>query len=98
MCACVTFKYIRVVKQSNSVSLENPNNLVGSGLQEETRNVSLACRTSSSPPKLKIFGGPAYYGYLCGSAPMKKTILDLLHSNESKRNIMYDDFGNQYGK
>ena len=30
-------KYIRVVKQSNSVSFENPNNLVGSGLQEETR-------------------------------------------------------------
>ena len=37
-----------------------------------------------SPQKLKIFGAPAYYGYLCGSSPMKKTILDLLHPNESK--------------
>ena len=67
-------------------------------LARRNSHASLACRTSSSPQKLKIFGDPAYYGYLCGSSPMKKTILDLLHSNESKRNIMYDDFGNQYGK
>ena len=67
-------------------------------LARRNSHASLACRTSSSPQKLKILGDPAYYGYLCGSSPMKKTILDLLHSNESKRNIMYDDFGNQYGK
>ena len=29
------------------------------------------------------------FGYLCGSSPMKKTILDLLQSNESKRNTIY---------
>ena len=40
-------------------------------------------------PKIKIFGDPAYYGYLCGSSPMKKTMLNLLHSNESKRNTIY---------
>ena len=64
-------------------------------LARRNSHASLACRTSSSPQKLKIFGGPAYYGYLCGASPMKKTILDLLHSNESKRNIVYDNFGNQ---
>ena len=58
--------------------------LVGSGLQDETRLANLACRTSSSPQKLKIFGGPAYYGYLCGSSPMKKTVFDLLHSLDIK--------------
>ena len=58
-------------------------------LARRNSHASLACRTSSSPQKLKIFGGPAYYGYLCGSSPMKKTILDLLHSNESKRNTIY---------
>ena len=40
-------------------------------------------------PKIKNFRGPCLIGYLCGSSPMKKTILDLLHSNESKRNPIY---------
>ena len=40
-------------------------------------------------PKIGRFLGALFDGYLCGSAPMKKTILDLLHSNESKRNTIY---------
>ena len=53
-------------------------------LARRNSHASLACRTSSSPQKLKIFGGPAYYGYLCGSSPMKKTVFDLLHSLDIK--------------
>ena len=53
-------------------------------LARRNSHTSLACRTSSSPQKLKIFGGPAYYGYLCGSSPMKKTVFDLLHSLDIK--------------
>ena len=53
-------------------------------LARRNSHASLACLTSSSPQKLKIFGGPAYYGYLCGSAPMKKTVFDLLHSLDIK--------------
>ena len=44
----VLSRYTQVVKQSNSVSLETPTTESGSGLQEEIRNASLACRTSSS--------------------------------------------------
>ena len=46
-------------------------------------------------PQIRNLREPCLIGYLCGSSPMKKTILDLLYSNESKRNIMYDNFGNQ---
>ena len=53
-------------------------------LARRNSHTSLACRTSSSPQKLKIFGGPTYYGYLSGSSPMKKTVFDLLHSLDIK--------------
>ena len=71
---------------------------VRTALHQRTRLARWGCRRSSSSQKSADFWEPCWNGYLCGSAPMKKTILDLLHSNESKRNIMYDDFGNQYGK
>ena len=136
MCVRVLSKYTRVVKQSNSVSLETPttegglsladyppklSNMIMSSstpnewsksstvldiiggprrkwLARRNSHASLACRTSSSSQKSTDFWEPCLIGYLCGSSPMKKTILDLLHSNESKRNIVYDNFGNQYGK
>ena len=61
-------------------------------LARRNSHASLACRTSSSPPKLKIFGGPAYYGYLCGPPMMSKTVLDLLHTLGVEDDmIMFDD-------
>ena len=52
-------------------------------------SMNWTCRTSSSSQKSADFWEPCLIGYLCGSSPMKKTILDLLHSNESKRNTIY---------
>ena len=74
--------------------------LVGSGFTSEVACKKKLAREFGLPhfllsPKIKNFRGPCLIGYLCGSSPMKKTILDLLHSNESKRNIVYDNFGNQ---
>ena len=38
-------------------------------LARRNSHASLACRTSSSPQKLKIFGGPAYYGTSAAHLP-----------------------------
>ena len=62
---------------------------VRTALQQRTRLARWGCRRSSSSQKSADFWEPCLIGYLCGSAPMKKTILDLLHSNESKRNTIY---------
>lgn len=79
----VLSRYTQVVKQSNSVSLETQQ-LRRKWLARRNSHASLACRTSSSPQKLKIFGDPAYFRYRCGSTPMKKTMFDLLHSLDIK--------------
>ena len=63
--------------------------LVRTALQQRTRLARWGCRRSSSSQKSADFWEPCLIGYLCGSSPMKKTILDLLHSNESKRNTIY---------
>ena len=66
--------------------------LVRTALQQRTRLARWGCRRSSSSQKSADFWEPCWNGYLCGSSPMKKTILDLLHSLGVEDDmIMFDD-------
>ena len=45
-------------------------------------------------PQIRNLREPCLIGYLCGSSPMKKTILDLLHSLGVEDDLMMlDDIG-----
>ena len=67
---------------------------VRTALQQRTRLARWGCRRSSSSQKSADFWEPCLIGYLCGSAPMKKTMLDLLHSLGVEDDmIMFDNFG-----
>ena len=71
MCVRVLSKYTRVVKQSNSVSLETP-----------TTSSEVACKKKLARefglphfllfPQIRNLRKPCLIGYLCGSSPHEK--------------------------
>ena len=90
----VLSRYTRVVKQSNSVSLETPTTEGGLSLANLSAKI-IKHNHIILYTYLKQHDAPEDIEYyLCGPPMMSKTVLDLLHSLGVEDDmIMFDNFG-----